>query len=81
MFSSLLQPLDETPAMLAPADCPQPWATTYPACQRCAVTRGARISHPFCAEPPISSAFFAHLSHRRCVLNEVWSVPPAAQFQ
>src|SRR5262249_59244127 len=64
-FSSPLQPLDETPATLVPADCPRPWATTYPACQRCVVTRGARISHPFCCRttattfPPASRSKFA----------------------
>src|SRR5262245_46605731 len=40
MFSSPLQPLDETPATLVPANCPRPWATTFPACQRCVVTPG-----------------------------------------
>ena len=43
----LFSALDETPATLVAADCPRPWATTYPACQRFVVTRGARISHPF----------------------------------
>src|SRR5215475_13961192 len=37
MFSSPLQPLDQTPATLVSADCPRPLATTYPACQRCVV--------------------------------------------
>src|SRR6516164_6529886 len=40
MFSSPQQPLDETPATLVPADCPRPWAATYPARQRCVVTSG-----------------------------------------
>src|SRR5262249_5290232 len=75
MFASPLQPLDETPATLVPADCPRPWATTYPARQRCVVTRGARISHPFSCRttattfPPASRSKFAavaQISARPC---------------
>src|SRR5215813_4620226 len=76
MFSSPLQPLDETSATLVPADCPRPWATTYPACQRCVVTRGARISHPFWCRttattfPPASRSKFAAVAQVSTTPNQ-----------